>query len=358
MSGLPRNREPPSDEADLEWCHEAVQGVSRTFALTIEVLDEPMSSYICVGYLLCRVADTVEDASHIPSDDQAQLLTLYDRVLDPDDDATVAEFEDAVAEWVPAEEHRTDDWEVVAEARTVVHTFRAQPEGVREAVRPPVRELVQGMVLFVERYADDGGLRLQDREELEEYCYYAAGTVGYLITNLVTRGDVEQDTEQALYGTAESFGLLLQLVNIAKDVYVDFREENNVYLPATWLREAGVEQNAIDEPANADGVATVVDRTADHARGFLDDAQRYLETVPETDGNRLAAWAIPFLLAVGTLRELSARPEDAVSERGVKISRREVQAIVGAMTGDRDRDALGELRRTITEQPYHEADGI
>ena len=62
---------PPGDGTDLDWCHEAVQGVSRTFALTVDVLDEPMASYICVGYLLCRVPDTVEDADHIPPAEQA-----------------------------------------------------------------------------------------------------------------------------------------------------------------------------------------------------------------------------------------------------------------------------------------------
>jgi len=65
-------------EADVEWCHETVQGVSRTFALTIDVLDDPMSTHICLGYLLCRVADTIEDAGHIPPEPQAELLRLYD----------------------------------------------------------------------------------------------------------------------------------------------------------------------------------------------------------------------------------------------------------------------------------------
>ncbi|MFC6757692.1 squalene/phytoene synthase family protein [Halomicroarcula sp. GCM10025894] len=55
----------PSQE-DIEWCYDAVHRVSRTFSLTISELDEPMARDICVGYLLCRVADTIEDAGHIP----------------------------------------------------------------------------------------------------------------------------------------------------------------------------------------------------------------------------------------------------------------------------------------------------
>ena len=36
-------------------------GVSRSFALTIPMLPEPLEDYIANAYLLCRIADTVED---------------------------------------------------------------------------------------------------------------------------------------------------------------------------------------------------------------------------------------------------------------------------------------------------------
>lgn len=348
---------------DLEWCHEAVQGVSRTFALTIDVLEEPMSSYICVGYLLCRIADTVEDARHIPPETQSELLRIYHAVLDPTEPTEAGAFVEAVSEWIPEDGEREADWTVVSQTARVVRTFERQPVLVKQAIRPPVLELVSGMTLFVERYADRGGLRLQTREELEEYCYYAAGTVGILITNLICRGGnsesepaerdtIEESTERTLYENAESFGLLLQLVNISKDVYTDFREEDNVYLPAAWLEEEGVPQDSVLAGEHADASATVVRRTANHARTFLDDAQRYLELLPEADGNRLAAWAIPYLLAVSTLRELSDQPEDALSETGVKISRGEVSAIVTRMLGETDRDVLRDLRTTVAQRPF------
>ncbi|MFB6108537.1 MAG: phytoene/squalene synthase family protein [Haloplanus sp.] len=345
---------PPGDADDLDWCHEAVQGVSRTFALTVDVLDEPMASYICLGYLLCRIPDTVEDADHVPPEAQSRLLRQYDRMLDPGDDTDAEAFRAAVDEWIPEESDRTEDWQVVASTPRVVDTFRSLPDDVRAAVTPPARELVQGMAMFVDRYADDGGLRIQSREELEEYCYYAAGTVGNLVTNLVARG-VSDDRRRRLYETAEEFGLLLQLVNVAKDVHDDYAEENNVYLPAEWLAEEGVPQDGVVDPEHRSGAAAVVRRTADHARSFLDGAQTYLETVPTTDGNTLAAWAIPFLLAVGTLRELLARPEDALSGAGVKVSRKEVFAVVSEMTGTDGRDRVDDLREAIAGEPFHRA---
>ena len=350
-----QDNRPRVDRDDLRWCHESVQGVSRTFALTVDVLDEPMSSYICLGYLVCRIADTVEDAAHIPPTEQADLLRTYDAVLDPNDHTDAEAFVAAVDPYLPDEDAMTDDWAVVRDAPRVIDTFQDLPADVQEAIVPPARELVYGMAEFVERYDDDGGLRIQTRGELEEYCYYAAGTVGNLITNLVTRHDVAADRRRRLYDTAEEFGLLLQLVNISKDVYDDYTAEDNVYLPAEWLRDEGVPQEAVIDDTHESGAASVVRRTAEFAGSFLDDAQTYLETVPLRDGNTLAAWAIPFLLAVGTLRELCSRPEDALSSTGVKISRQEVLAVVAEMRDGGSRESLDDLRREITAGPYHRA---
>lgn len=348
MSG----REYGPGEADLAWCHEAVQGVSRTFALTVDVLEEPMASQICVGYLLCRVADTVEDAGHIPPEAQSDVLRTYRRAIDPDEDADIVEFRAAVDEWLPAE--RDDDWTVVAEAPTIAATFEELDPEAQAAIVPPVLEMVDGMAMFVDRHADRGGLRIDDRDELEQYCYYAAGTVGTLITNLLARGDVADDRVSKLRDTAEEFGLLLQLVNVSKDVYDDYTEENNVYLPAEWLAAEGVDQESVVDPEHRDSAARVVGRTAEYARSFLDDAQAYLESMPLTHGNTMEAWTVPYLLAVGTLRELRSRPEDALTEAGVKVSRQEVFAVM-AVAGDVSRESLAELRETIARTPYHRA---
>lgn len=358
MSGRIRNRSPSSGtgtvEPDLAWCHAIVGEVSRTFAITIDVLDEPMSSYICVGYLLCRIADTIEDARHIPPEDQSRLLRRYDALLESDDTASIDRFMTAVDPWIPDDDDQSADWAVVTATPRVIRTFRSQPTPVREAIRPPVRELVQGMALFVDRYADEGGLRIQTSDELEEYCYYAAGTVGKLITNLICRDGVTPETRRRLDGSAESFGLLLQLVNIAKDVYVDYRIENNVYLPAKWLRAEGISHESITDADAADRVASVIKRTSEFARDHLDDAQRYLEAVPEHDGNRVEAWAIPFFLAIGTLRELRRRPEDAISLEGIKVSRSEVYAIITAARDVSERESIGKLRHQIATAPYHQ----
>ena len=338
-----------SFDADLEWCHEAVQGVSRTFAITIAELEAPMADEICVGYLLCRVADTVEDSRRIPPTEQAELLRHYRRALDPESDADVAAFREAVDEWIP--EDPDVDWQVVDDAPRVVRTFRGLDAHARESIRPPVLELVEGMALFAERDTDADGVRIRSEADIEEYCWYAAGTVGTLVTALVAE-EAPPAVVAALERNTRPFALLLQLVNVAKDVGSDFAEEDSVYLPGEWLEDAGVAAETIDAPENVGAVASVVRRLTDHAAGYLDGAQAWLEVMPETRGNTLSAWGVPFLLAAATIRELRVRPEDAVTGDGVKVSREEVHAAIDAFRGEDP--SLGRLRRRILKRPLHE----
>src|ERR1700749_864412 len=45
----------------FEFCRNMLPKVSRTFALNIPVLPQPLDLVVTVAYLLCRIADTVED---------------------------------------------------------------------------------------------------------------------------------------------------------------------------------------------------------------------------------------------------------------------------------------------------------
>lgn len=333
---------------DLRWAHDTVVDVSRTFAITIDQLDPPMADWICVGYLLCRTADTIEDTDTLTAAQQQTLLEKYNAVIEGEEPAR--SFTEAVEPYLP-EQPRSDDWALVAEATRVLRLYKDLDEEVQAAMQPPVSELVTGMQTFVGRYADVGGIRIESLTELEQYSWYVAGTVGELITNILA-ADATETQQTQMRENAESFALLLQLVNVAKDVGADYREENNIYLPRKWLTEAGVEPESLTDPESREAVASVIKRLADHAETYVEDAHEYLLAMPETRGNTLAAWAIPQLLAVGTLRELQANPEAALSAEA-KVSRPEVYTLLQRFESGVSREELKQLQQTIAEQPLH-----
>jgi len=335
---------------DLTWCHDIVTEVSRTFSLTVSQLDAPLSHEICLGYLLCRIPDTIEDSTRLPPAEQQRLLALYSEALAPESATSMAVFAGAAASWIP--DSPSSEWETVANAPRIVDTYRRLPVSSRDVIRPAVIELTRGMALFVGRYAETGGLRIQTIEELEEYCWYVAGTVGTLVTGLLDDA-LPTLVSTRLWESARSFALLLQLVNVAKDVAADYREENNVYLPAELLTANGLTAIDIADREKSEAFAPVIETITDRAEGYLDGAQTWIEVMPLTRGNSLAAWAVPFLLAVGTLRELQRRPEDVIDTGSVKVSGAEVQAVLGRFGGD-ETPSLASLRRQIREAPLQE----
>src|SRR3954452_15577051 len=72
---------------------------SRTFALAIPPLPEPLRREVGVAYLLFRIADTFEDATRWPREERLAALAAFDRLLgapSPDEARSLA------AAWVEA----------------------------------------------------------------------------------------------------------------------------------------------------------------------------------------------------------------------------------------------------------------
>lgn len=334
--------------ADLEWCQEIIRDVSRTFALSVSQLENPIANELCVGYLLCRVADTIEDAKHIPPTEKTRLLEQYRGVLTAGGEVTVREFVADTSRWLP--DDRDGEWRLVAHTPRLVATFESLPASTKTEIRPHIHEMIQGMALFIDRYGDQGGLRIQTVAELEDYCWYVAGTVGRLITGLVTR-DTSTEVESQLMETAGSFGLLLQLVNVTKDVATDYKEENNVYVPEALLAKHDLEQADIADTSQSAAFVPVIRELVYVAEQHIEDARSWLDAAPERRGNTLSACALPFLLAVGTLRELKSRPADVIRNGDVKVSRNEVFAVIAALGGD-ETPSIETLQAEIQAGPY------
>ena len=63
-------------QTDNQFQNEILQDVSRTFALTIPQLPPPLYRAVANAYLLCRIADTIEDDSKLTFQEKKTLLCL------------------------------------------------------------------------------------------------------------------------------------------------------------------------------------------------------------------------------------------------------------------------------------------
>lgn len=320
----------PSDEGGYEhrltsWGHEKLQDVSRTFALSAEYMTSPLKEYFSTAYLLCRIPDTIEDTRKLQPSEKSKLLSKYTEVLNQELKPT--DFVETVTEFVDSNQIPEDDadWQLVFEAEKVFTLFYSFDEEIQKSIQPWVVEMTQGMRMFIERYKASEGVRIETREELYEYCYYVAGTVGHFITEIIgTHYEIE--TDEKLHESAEKYGLVLQVVNIAKDVYDDYKSENNVYIPAEDLDDVGVEPESIIEPSNREDVETVVTRIIDDVKSNFSQARYILKWFQEQaqDREEFTALALPYMLSLSTIRELEKSETLATEPEEVKITRDEV----------------------------------
>ena len=64
-----------------DFCRRALPEVSRTFALNIPVLPPPLDLVVTVAYLLCRIADTLEDEARGQVSERAELFHTLGRLV-------------------------------------------------------------------------------------------------------------------------------------------------------------------------------------------------------------------------------------------------------------------------------------
>jgi farnesyl-diphosphate farnesyltransferase len=276
---------------------------SRTFALAIPELPEPLRREVGVAYLLFRIADTFEDATRWPRADRLAALAAFDRLLAA---PSLEEARALAASWVEA---RPCDHEGYLELLAAVPGVLGELDGIKPSrraaiVRHTLRTSV-GMANFVSAGTEDGSLRLGTLGDLQHYCYIVAGIVGELLTELFLdfAPSVER-VRQTLVGHAARFGEGLQLVNILKDADSDARH-GRVYLPTGLPR------------------ATILAL----ARADLEAATEYVLALQSAGAPRglVGFTALPVLLARATL--------DVVERAGPgsSISRADVAELFGRL---------------------------
>lgn len=212
---------PTSFETLAQFNQPHLDRVSRSFALGIRQLSPSLRAPVGLSYLVCRLLDTVEDASWDDGAAQEKAFTTFDsfierRPTDADVRAWAASF--------PLD--LTDGERILLEdAARVFGEFHALPEDDRAVIAGPVLSMSRGMNHYMARKWKAGVLRLANLAEVQSYCFFVAGVVGEVLTGLLKLRSPESAAKADLDLTrAGRFGLFLQKVNILKDQRSDERQ--------------------------------------------------------------------------------------------------------------------------------------
>jgi phytoene synthase len=146
---------------------------------------------------------------------------------------------------------------------------------------------------------DVDGARYETIDDLLRYCYHVAGVVGLMMASIMGVKDPET------LDRACDLGLAFQLTNVARDIVED-AGIGRCYLPAAWLREAGIPPDEVALPRHRAALAQVAARLVDHAEPYYDSAAAGIAALPLR-----SAWAI------ATARNVYRQIGIVVKRRGV-----------------------------------------
>ena len=324
----PRDDAPRDDARRLRYAtrfaHAVLPEVSRTFAISIRFLPGVLGRAVLAAYLLCRIADTIEDDGTAAPARKAELLDAFLRCLA---DRDAADAFPRLAADITGDPAHVD---LLRHTDLVCVLLRSLPPRTRERVAHWVGVMARGMRTFVERYPR--GIRIQTVAEYREYCYYVAGTVGCMLTELWHEhaASVGAGEFGRLWAKCRQFGEALQTVNILKDIAWDAEHENAIYIPASALAEHGSGHGTLLDAAHAEGTHAAVTSFIALAWADLDDALDYIVMVPRRAVAIRAFCVLPLLFAYATLRDLSASRAMLARGGSVKITRAEVRSLTVA----------------------------
>lgn len=305
----------------LSFQSEILPRVSRTFALTIPQLPSGLRDVVANAYLLCRIADTIEDEVALNAEQKTHFHQRFVAAIAGTE--PVARF---ARELTPllSEASLESERVLIAQAETVLCYTHSLHPAERNALHRCVSIMCRGMGDYQRKASLSGLPGLRD---LDHYCYFVAGVVGEMLTELFCHylGDSAK-RRAALMQLSRSFGLGLQMTNILKDVWED-RARGVCWWPQDIFAAEGIDLSRLEQSQNSNSFVAALQKLVGVAHGHLQNALHYTQLIPSDEAGirRFCLWAIG--LAVLTLQNIHQHPEYH-SGQDVKVSRKRVKQVI------------------------------
>lgn len=192
-----------------------VKNISKSFAHCIAILDPPQREWIALAYLMCRTIDTIEDANWRSQAERNALFELFNARLNNKKIRISEQLKDFPKNLNEAEKA------LMSEVDKLFRRYDALPNSIQHIFRETLLHMSMGMQYFSNHYMTNGAFQISTIAELNQYCFFAAGVVGELLTKLYTYQSNTFHLSNEVMLNAFHYGFFLQKVNILKDIKAD-----------------------------------------------------------------------------------------------------------------------------------------
>jgi len=303
---------------ELKLCWGILPKVSRSFSLCIKLLPTPLDKEVMISYLIFRVIDTIED-SLTKLDNKKKLFDEFIRIL-----SLPSYNKDLTSKCknnLLKKLNFSYESILLNNLNAVIKTYFTFPKIIRHDILKYSKESAQGMYKFQKK-------NITTFNDQDEYGYYVAGIIGYLLTDLFHHNNViNKRKRDYLMKYAKSFGLALQKVNIIRDIAQDIPNKRN-YWPKNILKKHRLDYNTLCLKKNKKKALIILNDMVKNALPYLKDALHYTISLPKTALKVRIFCLIPLFMSIKSFVLCINNENIFIKDKTVKISREEVKKIV------------------------------
>lgn len=240
-------------ENDFMYCESIIKNSSKSFYKAFSKLPKNKAKSIYAVYAFCRLIDDIVD-------------------IDKDEYA----FEKFKADFLNFKNGEDIDKPVWRALREVFNNY--------DMSFKPFEDMIKG------QYMDLEFNQPLNQEELEEYCYYVASSVGLMILPILSSKHKEIEE------TAIDLGKAMQLTNILRDIGEDY-DNNRIYLPISVMKSYGYDEDKLSKKIIDESFISLWEFEAKRAEDLYNNSLRKIKLFDNDS-------TLPVLLSLYFYREI------------------------------------------------------
>lgn len=193
------NKKSKGIASDYAYCEEIIKKHSKSFYFAFSKLPKEKANAVYAIYAFCRLADDSIDEAET-KEEQSEALAFL------------------INELNRFEQGKEPDHPIWRALRDV---FNRYPMSIE-----PFFDQLHGQAM------DYHFSQPETMEDLEEYSYYVAGSVGLMLLPIIATENYKHLEDEAI-----ALGVAMQLTNILRDIGEDYKKINRIYLPKKLMAD-------------------------------------------------------------------------------------------------------------------------
>ena len=301
-----------------------LEGTSRSFYLSLKELPREIRKQVSLLYMLARTSDTIADSEGGEPENLLQALESYNEFTQGNSEEApdleeLSEFQSNISEGL-----------LLKNVGKVASNISQLSESDQKSIRNCLGIIIGGQILDLKRFSSgvNGIPSIEENDELDDYAYRVAGSVGEFWTQMSLDHlfKIKEENEAEIFENGVRFGKALQMINILRDIPADL-ELGRCYIPRRSLDEHGMSPSDLLDSSKMESFRPLYNEYLDLTDQHLDSAVQYIEMLPHSQFRLRGSCMLPVIIGKKTVSLLRGR-NVLDPDKKVKISRSEVKEVV------------------------------